>query len=244
MRPLCFVDLDDTLFQTRRKCDNLGELWPAAFLRDGSPHSFMDSRQRWLFESLLANATVIPTTARNSEAFSRVRLPFVGPAVLDHGGVIVEGNRPDGAWHALMAPNCAAAADPLRELTSRMRAFRHDVRAWVVEDFGLPFYAVAKHSDADEVILDRLFTDCVQGFLATHHGFREYRSGNNLAVLPEFLDKAHAVRHLIDCWRARGDDLVTWAIGDSRSDARFIALCDFAIVPRGTQLHSDVFAVL
>lgn len=242
MKQLCFIDLDDTLFQTRRKCDRLGELWPAAFLRDGTPHSFMSSRQRWLLDTLLANATVIPTTARNSEAFSRVRLPFVGPAILDHGGVIMEGDRPDSTWHALMAANCAAAADVLRELVLLMRAFRQDVRAWVVEDFGLPFYAVAKHFEADELVLDRLSTECIQGFLATHHGFRECRSGNNLAILPEFLDKAHAVARLIDCWRARGEDVVTWAIGDSRSDARFIALCDFAVVPRGTQLHNEAFA--
>jgi hypothetical protein len=36
--------------------------------------------------------------------------------------------------------------------------------------------------------------------------------------------------------RAEHGEIVTFGMGDSRSDARFMADCDYAIVPRGTQL--------
>jgi hydroxymethylpyrimidine pyrophosphatase-like HAD family hydrolase len=63
-----------------------------------------------------------------------------------------------------------------------------------------------------------------------------HRNGNNLAILPKALDKANAVAHVTALLRAEHGDIVTFGMGDSRSDARFMAACDYAIVPRATQL--------
>ena len=35
-----------------------------------------------------------------------------------------------------------------------------------------------------------------------------------------------------------GLKIMTFGMGDSRSDARFMAACDYAIIPRGTQLSA------
>ncbi len=70
-------------------------------------------------------------------------------------------------------------------------------------------------------------------------GNRDYvvhRNGNNLAILPKALDKAHAVAHITARLKAEHGEIVTFGMGDSRSDARFMAACDYAIIPRGTQL--------
>ena len=91
MQTYVFLDLDDTIFQTRGKCppDEASSLIPAAFHRDGNPLSFMSARQRQLFEWLSASATVIPVTARSESAYRRVRLPFHHAAILDFGGVVL-----------------------------------------------------------------------------------------------------------------------------------------------------------
>jgi hypothetical protein len=64
-----------------------------------------------------------------------------------------------------------------------------------------------------------------------------HRNGNNLAILPN----ARSTRRMPwntsphACAREHGE-IVTFGMGDSRSDARFMAACDYAIIPRGTQL--------
>src|SRR5262245_40812091 len=101
MRLVVFLDLDDTLFQTRPKCPDGEPLHLAAFRRDGEALSFMTARQRALFDWLSATASVVPTTARNRDAFRRVRLPFTGPAILDFGGVVLQPDgTPDPVWDA------------------------------------------------------------------------------------------------------------------------------------------------
>ena len=90
MQAYVFLDLDDTLFQSRAKCPVEDDLYPAAFLRDGSAHSFMTAKQRALWRLLETNMTVIPTTARDWEAYRRVELPFRSWRILDYGGVIID----------------------------------------------------------------------------------------------------------------------------------------------------------
>ena len=38
--------------------------------------------------------------------------------------------------------------------------------------------------------------------------------------------------------------IVSFGMGDSRSDARFMAACDYAIIPNGTQLAALTVAAL
>src|SRR5205823_998696 len=89
MRTVLFLDLDDTIFQTRPKCPVGEPVRPAAFRRDGTPLSFMTDRQRALLDVLSRAATVIPTTARSLDAFRRVDLAFGHAAILDFGGVVL-----------------------------------------------------------------------------------------------------------------------------------------------------------
>ena len=55
-------------------------------------------------------------------------------------------------------------------------------------------------------------------------------------VVAVAVDKAHAVAHITARLKAEHGEIVTFGMGDSRSDARFMADCDYAIVPRRTQL--------
>lgn len=242
MRRLVFLDLDDTLFQSHRKCPSDGELHPTAYLADGRAHSFMTARQRSLWQLLDDQSTLIPTTARDHDSLRRVDLPFRSWRIIDYGGVILN---PDGEhdrdWMARMEAHSRDSLDELNSLLDRMLTFAAHaglaIHARLIEDFGVPFYPVAKYRDERESDLDRLQRELVVPWVAERAGaYRLHRNGNNLAIIPHWLGKEWAVRHLIAQLRRDWGELLTIGIGDSLIDGAFMAECDYAITPRGSQL--------
>jgi hypothetical protein len=67
-------------------------------------------------------------------------------------------------------------------------------------------------------------------------GWTIHRNGNNAALMPPWLGKAHAVAALLPRLRAAHPDAPVIGIGDSLTDAPYMALCDFAMMPKGSQL--------
>ena len=115
-RPLVFVDLDDTLFQTARKMGDEPR-FTATLDVDGQPNGFMSATQKSFVEWLLATADVVPVTARSVEAYQRVQLPFVHGAICAHGGVILNAQgQLDAPWHARMADELALEQTRLHQL--------------------------------------------------------------------------------------------------------------------------------
>lgn len=233
---LVLGDLDDTLFQTRRKCPEGCELFPVAYSRAGEALSFATARQRRLLDWLLASAAFVPVTGRNADAVARVHLPFAGYAITSFGGVILapEGGS-DAGWREQVAAHAAEHPPMLEDLcrAALVRGERDgaDVRATVVSDQGMPLYLSLKHSAGDAAAL----ASFVAGFAeALPAGWHVHLNDNNAACLPPWLAKEHAVRHFLEHIAPR--DAVTFGFGDSHSDAPFLALCDYALVPAGSQL--------
>ncbi|MGX2042152.1 hydrolase [Methylocaldum sp. MU1018] len=247
MQSFVFLDLDDTLFQSRAKCPAGEALRAAAFLRDGSAHSFMTAKQQALWRLLATNTTVIPTTARDLEAYRRVELPFRSWSILDYGGVIADASgNPDEDWLERMRPAAREALDGLGHVLEAARAFATArglaVHVRLIEDFGLPFYLVAKYRNGRESDLDLLQRESIEPWVEAQAGaYRLHRNGNNLAVLPRTLGKEHAVRHLIGRLRREHDDILTFGFGDSQIDSAFMAECDYLLTPRMSQLFERAF---
>jgi hypothetical protein len=237
-----FADLDDTLFQSFEKCDASDTLEAAAFLKDGTPCSYTNPVQRAFLGFAQDGMTIIPTTARNLNAFERVGLDFASYAILDYGGIVLAPDRSvDQAWLAQMQGAMHSALPGLLELAALIDAYAErrgcSGRARLIEDFGTPFYLVVKDPRKVAERLEPIEREVVAPWIAA--GGRDYfihRNGNNLAILPNALNKAHAVAHVSARLRAEHGDILTFGMGDSRSDARFMAACDYAIVPRRTQL--------
>lgn len=237
-----FADLDDTLFQSLEKCRGTDGLEPAAYLKDGSPISYTTPAQRALFKFAKEGMTVIPSTARNRDAFSRVALPFDSYAVLNYGGmVLAPGGAVDAVWQSLMHDAMHAALPGLQELSGLLDDYAVQTgftgRTRLIEDNGMPFYLVLKDPLKRADALVPFERDVVRAWLAD--GDKPYylhRNGNNLAVLPNTLDKAHAVRYISGLLREEHGPILTFGMGDSRADAAFMSACDYAIVPNGTQL--------
>lgn len=104
----------------------------------------------------------------------------------------------------------------------------------------MPLYALAKHADADH---DALFAVVDAAVPALPPGWTDHRNGNNVALMPPYLGKRHAVAHILPGLRNRFPDAPVIGIGDSRTDAPFMGLCDFAMMPTRSQLAGSMFDV-
>ncbi|MET3133854.1 hydroxymethylpyrimidine pyrophosphatase-like HAD family hydrolase [Oxalobacteraceae bacterium GrIS 1.11] len=250
MKKFLFVDLDDTLFQTPKKCALEVELEPAAYLKDGAPCSYTTPRQRAFLDFARSGMTLIPATARNADAFGRVGLPFSSYAVLDYGGVVLQpGGALDAGWLDLMRGEMGQALPGLREamrvIDDFQAALGRPARARLIEDYATPFYVVIKDHQADCARLAEIERAVLQEWLdGAGAEYFIHRNGNNLAVLPKALNKARAVAYLRAELEAEHGPILSFGMGDSRSDARFMAACDYAIVPNGSQLAALTLAAL
>nr|WP_242469515.1 haloacid dehalogenase [Rhabdochromatium marinum] len=236
------------MFQSRRKCPSESHLQPAAYLSNGQAHSFMSARQRSLWALFGETATLIPTTARNQAAFARVKLPFSSWCILDYGGIILDAEGvPEPDWMARATMRAEASLGPLRALLQQAETLiareQLAVRVRIIEDFGLPLYLVAKYRDDQVADLDRLQHELIEPWVAAQAGAqRLHRNDNNLAVIPASLGKEFAVRYLIERLREEWGEIFTIGVGDSLIDAPFMAECDYAIIPGGTQLFDATLA--
>jgi len=241
-RPLVFVDLDDTLFQTARKMDD-GPRHAAALNVHGAPMGFMRPVQKQFIEWLLACADVVPVTARSVEAYQRVQLPFSQGAICAHGGVLLT---PDGrlesTWHAHMSQLLASQQAVLPALCEQVLSIGRELdislRGWVVEEAGLANYVVIKHNQDDDQVLVQ-----VLDVLRQRNALSElyvHRNGNNLAFLPECLRKRTAVQEWIRRDRLANGERPLLGFGDSLSDLGFLGLCDWWGMPARSQLAAAV----
>lgn len=250
MKKFLFVDLDDTLFQTPGKCTGNEDLRPAAYMKDGTVCSFTTRRQRAFFELIDREMTLIPATARNHDALNRVGLEFSSYSIIDYGGVVLEPNgSPDLFWSETIRADMMRALDGLNQAIELIDRYSDSVgmkgRARLIEDYSTPFYVVVKDPDKQAERLEPIECEVLAPWIATlGQDFYIHRNGNNLAVLPKTLNKARAVNYLQNRLRAEHGDIMTLGMGDSKSDARFMAACDYAIVPSGSQLAALTVAAL
>lgn len=247
-RPVVLSDLDDTLFQTRRKMVDELALEPfrtGALDRSLAPRSFMTEEQSMLVDWLLEQAELIPVTARGTEEISRVQIPFRSWAVTTHGAVILTpSGTVDEEWKAHML---AALSSYKEQLLSMQRAITElmaakGIDAWARLNFeydGEPIYLVMKHRDSTR--LDELYAiaDEIEQLFPTE-GFYIHRNGNNVAWLPQPVEKGLAVSWLLNKLRAERGVFPVIGLGDSLSDHRFMKLCSWFGIPRQSQFAQAI----
>jgi hypothetical protein len=242
VRTFVFLDLDDTILQTAAKCPAGESISPVAFRRDGEPASFMTERQQLLFTRLIRESVVIPTTGRNLDAFCRVRLPFSDLAILDFGGVVLlSDGTPDPEWDAGIRTQATQSKQELCEIQRSVQHFITDqglgATVRTVSDFGMDLYLVLKHSEGRIEELRRIRR---QHFpTLDNERFFVHQNGNNLSVIPRFLGKERAVQYVLE--RQLGSEpSLTIGVADSFTDSPFLGLCDYILIPRGSQLLRQI----
>jgi hydroxymethylpyrimidine pyrophosphatase-like HAD family hydrolase len=241
MQRYIFLDLDDTLFQTLRKCPPDEHLQAVAFLPDGSPNSYATPKQQWLWQWFSQDFEIVPVTGRDFGSFRRVNLPFKAEAVLNHGAVILDKfGAVDEVWQARMQGDLPPYLDKLQALWTEVDSFcraHEGFRPQWISDFDSTWYGVIKHNDGSEESLKTLLAavivvhqHIIDGSLYWH------LNGNNLAVLPRIINKESAVDYLLGQYQQQHGKILTFGAGDSKTDAPFLALCDYALIPKNTQL--------
>jgi hypothetical protein len=242
LKKILFVDLDDTLFQTKRKCHEDEELVPMAYLADGSPISYARRSQLSILDMFQREMIVIPTTARNLDAYGRVRMNFISGAILNYGGVILgEDGAPDPFWQERVRGLSVVSLSGLNAYRDFFERESHvhgcPLKVRIISDLGVPFYLVAKSPSGSEEDVGRMANLCRRSFQSANKTeFRVHDNGNNLSVLPEWLDKRFAVRYLIEKFRAQHGEILTLGMGDSLSDIGFLGECHYSVVPATSQI--------
>lgn len=236
-----FLDLDDTILQTAPKCPPGEPVEPAAVDRAGRALSFMTRAQRRLLEFWVERGEVIPVTGRTDDALARVMIEFRSWRITHHGAVI---RQPDGGlppwWHDEIRPLLVAAEASLRDIAARMaegaatggyRVSRHSVEERLT-------YLSVK-SDDDGTALGRLRARLEESGLppelALHH------NGNNFALMVKGAQKHDAVRRVARDLEREGP-IVTVGAGDSLTDIPFLRACDFALVPKHSQIQLETWS--
>ncbi|WP_439850558.1 trehalose phosphatase [Pseudomonas syringae] len=238
-RPLIFVDLDDTLFQTARKTPADIEKHVATLDVSGNANGYMTNVQKSFAHWLLAHSDVVPVTARSVEAYSRVKLPFTAGAICSHGGVILDVmGRLDPAWNEQMKLTLAVYQSRLPELSAVTLAIGQEMgfslRGWVVEEAQLFHYVVTKHNESDDGILTQVLAEVqARGLLDDMH---VHGNGNNLAFLPEGLAKRYAVQEWLRRDKAINGERPVLGFGDSITDLGFMDECHWWATPARSQL--------
>ncbi|OTA20201.1 hypothetical protein Xbed_01676 [Xenorhabdus beddingii] len=255
IKPVFLTDLDDTLFQSRRKMKGASPI-PAfrvgALDRKNSPHSYMTEEQSMLVDWLLAHAELIPVTARNTEQFKRVQIFGHSWSIVSHGAVLLT---PEGAvdeqWQSHMLPELMPYRDKLQEwerLCHRLIA-SHGLDAWARIDYeygDMPVFLIIKHRDHDRLNELNLLAETLAQ--ENHADFQQHfyfhQNNNNLTLLPRCVDKGMATRHLLQRLRAERGAFPVIGLGDSLSDHRFMQLCDWFGMPRQSQFADTLMTAL
>lgn len=245
LKKILFADLDDTLFQSHHKASP-GEDWaPLAYLADGSPISYANPHQQSAIDLFLKEMVLIPVTARNHDAYQRVRIPFAAEAILNYGGIILNSDgQPDEHWLSSSQEQSRQVADSLiwweKALNDENDRLRLNLRVRVISDFGISFYVIAKSKYGRIVDVESATMFCKE--LRRKQGGGNvfiHSNNNNLAIIPRWLNKRYAVEYLRERYASAHGKILTFGMGDSVVDLDFISACNYMIVPTTSQISTE-----
>lgn len=246
--PVVFADLDDTLFQTPRKMSEaeIADADQATISKVGK-HSFMTRKQANMVDWLSQTTHFIPVTARSSESFATVQIPFKSWAVLSNGGVILEpGGEVCSRWHELVAAEAEKRLQDLLDIEDLVKSFAMEgvLRHWHVEEGGQKIYFCVK-SNAEtqqeqvkdladvKIFVETMMRACLDDYFVVHS------NGNNLSFTPKSISKRAAVRYVCEKLFSLRERPI-FGMGDSLTDLPFMSECDFLAIPKQSQVAKSM----
>jgi hydroxymethylpyrimidine pyrophosphatase-like HAD family hydrolase len=230
-----FSDLDDTLFQSSRKCQEVAGHKVAAVLPGGEVGAYSTPQQQALI-SLLNNSYFIPVTGRRTESLSRIQVSFNSYKITSHGAIILNSeNVLHPAWRLVLDEEEPQWCDRMLRLKSEVEQYVKqnglELRVRVINDKGYACYICVKGEASH---LQKLHVGV--GAISSE-GFIVHVNNRNLAYMPPYTSKQRAVTFLKQVLKTETKELITFiGLGDSLSDAGFLSICDFQIIPSNSQI--------
>lgn len=246
IKPYALMDLDDTLFQTKRKLnpidDNDDTLIIASINKKGEPLSFFTQKQAHFFYWLNYHTTLIPVTARDRAEIQRVKLPFNSIQVLTHGAVIIENGNVNKKWEVTLFSELFHYQTVLNTLYDKLLTLNKPITITphfdVFCESNLMIYLAIKHNNKDHNALNKLADELPNLFKDWGINFADFYvhcNANNLAILPNCVHKKNAVAFLKATYFK--DNVPSFGFGDSLADLPFLTLLDWYGTPNKGQLH-------
>lgn len=240
-KPYALMDLDDTLFQTKRKLDNPDDgVVVASVDKQGKALSFFTQKQAHFFHWLHTHTTLIPVTARDRAEIERVKLPFESYKILTHGAVILDkDNKSVREWELAMFERLWQTQTILQNLLDRLSPLPFTITPHSDEFLGntLTIYVAIKDPQKNHQALIELAKTLPTLMADFDEHFYVHVNANNLAILPHAVHKKHATAFLL----ARlNQDLPKFGFGDSLADLPFLQLLDWYGTPNRGQLHQAI----
>jgi len=238
-KPLAFIDLDDTIFQTNRRIQPDDSFRVGSLDSKGKPLSFLTPKQQKFVDWLFQHADVVPVTARPIEGLKRVQMKFEHGAICSFGGTILKPNGEiDQDWHTIQSTVLASLGDLIEnmpDLLIQTAKGLGDVRSWTVEENGIKLYSYVKQNSPH---IDHMFLKDIVEKLPTKikAQFYMHLNGNNLAVIPKSVTKQHAVERYLKTYDPHSERFIL-GYGDSLSDFGFLANCDWFGTPKNSQIR-------
>lgn len=230
---LLFLDLDDTIFQTRRK--NKDATIQATYPANIEKASYMSNSQSLMFELFYNNPDVmiIPVTARDIEQYKRTEISKKSLiAVTYFAGMIVHNNEIDLHWQKNIQDNYKKMQLDISTIfTDLQQELDPSIfKSHIVEDFYIviknKFNSSFEHNQQNEILKLLLLKKITDEYFIHHNN-------NNISIIPKFIDKKNAVKYLIEKYQPE----LTIGMGDSFTDINFMNLCDFKIIPTQSQIN-------
>ncbi|PNY79612.1 hypothetical protein [Deinococcus koreensis] len=184
----------------------------------------------------LGSAELIPVTGMDESELLSVPAAFTSWQILQHGAVILT---PDGeedvAWRRLIMETQALRQQGL-ELTHQAALHitqlgQLGLDVVLVERYGRPLLVQLRHPHGLDLALEQA-EQALREWLTDgpfQSDLQARRQGDTLSVLPRELTPASAVNYVIG-YLGDETDLILGVSAQS-SDADFLALCDYALVP-------------
>ncbi|HDV5593878.1 TPA: HAD hydrolase family protein [Vibrio cholerae] len=240
----CFSDLDDSLFQSAKKCNvNIESCKLASFKTNGERHGFSTPAQQQFIDLIKQNGTLIPVTARSENVFSRVCMEFDSYKATTHGAIVLAPNGAiDPEWKTYLDENCSIYNEKFQALVDLARTLVEESNIeptiiGVKEDYGYPCYFNIKVASKDSSKLEKLLYH-FHSYVNSNREFDDFAihwNDRTFDILPPYTSKAKAVEFIYKKLGITSNDLV-FGLGDSISDLPFMNQCDFLMIPKKSQI--------
>lgn len=238
-KPLAFIDLDDTIFQTNRRIAPDDTFRVGSLNSKGEPLSFLTKKQQGFVDWLFAHADVVPVTARPIDGLQRVQLKFEHGAICSFGGTILDSKHQlDNEWHEIQKERLKGLQPLIQSMPDALKEYAQDlgdVRSWTVEENGLQLYSYVKQNQPQigQMFLNQIVENIPQNI---KDNFYMHLNGNNLAVIPKVLTKQNAVEYYLQKHDPESERFIL-GYGDSLSDFGFLSNCDWFGTPKNSQIR-------
>jgi len=229
---LLFIDLDDTIFQTKEK--NPVATIQVTFAPNSNKNSYMTESQHLFFElfNQSKNVKIIPTTARD---FRQYHNTFFSQklqsetAILYFSGIIIDEGIEDEEWTAKIQKAFSQLKISIKQVLDNVQKIIEKNPQFSIYNVDNFYITIKANVDCPENLRESIFSQIRT--LKTEEYFI-HENGRQISLVPLFLDKYHAVNYLINKYKPK----LTLGMGDSLSDLPFMQDCDFMILPKNSQI--------